>query len=138
MIRIPYTKLPSVSQKEVYLPLVKVRLGYKKTHKITPTLIVALVDSGADVCFCSEQIGAWLGIQFTKIKKETTFTAANSTPFTTKPEVLRLYAYGEDYDCKFYFTDVLPRHTPIILGQLGFFDHFKILFDFKNKVIELG
>ena len=31
----------------------------------------------------------------------------------------------------------LPHETPIILGQVGFFDHFKITFDVKNKEIEV-
>ena len=137
MIQIPYTKLPSVSQKEVYTPLAKVRLGYKKTHQITPFPIVALIDSGSDVYFCSDLIGMWLGIKFDKVKTKAEFTAANRSTFITKPAVVTLYAYNKQYEYEFYFSATLPRHTPIILGQLGFFDHFKVLFDFSNRVIEL-
>lgn len=137
MAIIPYTVLPSKSQGRVYSPLAKVVLNYKKTHKITPRPIPALIDSGADVCFCNDMIGAWLGVKLDKIKNEKEFTAANRSTFKTKPEIITLHAYGKSYDCKFYFTDVLPRHTPIILGQIGFFDHFKIIFDFQNTQIEL-
>jgi len=66
----------------VYKPWVSVSLRYGKTHKVTPAAIVALIDSGADVCFCSKDIGIWL-------------------------------------------------------GQLGFFDHFEVNFDFKKKTIEI-
>lgn len=137
MHQIPYTKLPNTSNTDFYLPLAKVRLGYKKTHKITPVPIAALIDSGADVCFCMDYIGLWLGVNLQKIKQNAVFTAANSTKFITKPEILTIYAYGKQYDCEFYFTDVLPKHTPIILGQVGFFNHFKIAFDYQNKLMNI-
>lgn len=136
MFQFPYTKLPSTSRKEVYLPLAKVRLGYKRTHKILPISVVALIDSGADVCFCTKDIGTWLGIQLNKMKSEE-FTAANRSKFIAKAVAVTFYSYRKEYECKFYFTEVLPKHTPIILGQIGFFDHFKIFFDYKNKVIGL-
>lgn len=121
---------------KIYKPWIKVSLGYRKTHKVTPAVIVALVDSGADVCFCSKDIGIWLGIQFSK-KLFTTFTAANRSSFEAAKETAMLYTCGKNYECPFYFTDTLPHETPIILGQLGFFDHFKINFDLQNKEIEI-
>lgn len=133
---IPYTLLPNKSGKPIHLPLAKVVLNYKKTHKITPIPISALIDSGADVCFCNETIGTWLGIQFKKVK-EGIFTAANRSTFKAKPETITIHVYGKEYGCKFFFTDTLPQHTPIILGQVGFFDHFKITFDYSENQIEL-
>lgn len=120
----------------VYKPWIPVALGYKKTHKITPVTIVALIDSGADVCFCSKDIGIWLGITFIG-KPSVTFTTANGTPLNTLKETIKLYVGGKNYECPFYFSDQLPRETPIILGQVGFFDHFRITFDVKNKEIEI-
>lgn len=125
-----------IPREGVYKPWIQVALGYRKTHKITPHSIIALVDSGADVCFCSKDIGIWLGIKFKK-RDVITFTAANNTPLHTYKEILTLYAAGKKYDCPFYFSDELPRETPIILGQLGFFDHFTITFSVKNKEIEV-
>lgn len=119
----------------VYKPWIPIILGYKKTHRITKP-VTALIDSGADVCFCSKDIGIWLGVQFKK-KKPVQFTAANNTTFDTYPDKITLYACGIQYECEFYFSDSLPRETPIILGQLGFFDHFKITFDVKNQEIEI-
>lgn len=132
----PYTILPSTNHQSIYKPLINVQLNYKKTHKITLP-VKALIDSGADVCFCNDMIGSWLGISLDKIKADTNFTAANGQKFSTKSEIITLKVSGQSYDCKFYFTDVLPRHTPIILGQIGFFDHFKITFDVKTKMIEV-
>lgn len=132
MAKYPYF-IPSLN---VYKSWIRVSLGYKKTHKVTPGAIVALIDSGADVCFCSKNIGLWLGVQF-RNKQEATFTAANGTTFEGIKEVITLYVAGGSYECPFYFSDTLPHQTPVILGQLGFFDHFKIAFDLKNKEIEI-
>lgn len=120
---------------KVYKPWIKVLLNYKKTHKITSG-IVALIDSGADVCFCAKYIGEWLGIRF-KEKQSTTFTAANGSQFKAVAETVNLIACNKGFDCMFFFADDLPRETPIILGQLGFFENFKITFDLKNKEIEI-
>lgn len=134
MAKYPYTILPG-DKRSVYKSLIPVTLNYKKTHKITLP-VTALIDSGADVCFCSKNIGVWLGIQFAK-KKRTKFTAANRSTFWASREDVTFYAGGKHYNCPFFFTDVLPKETPIILGQFGFFDHFKITFDVRNKLIEI-
>lgn len=132
MAKYPYY-IPSP---QVYKPWIPVFLGSRKTHKITTARITALIDSGADVCFCLKDIGIWLGIQF-KNKKEAIFTAANRTSFKALKETISLYIGNVQYECPFYFTDQLPHQTPIILGQVGFFDHFRITFDVKNKEIEI-
>ncbi|OGH15248.1 MAG: hypothetical protein A3H50_03575 [Candidatus Levybacteria bacterium RIFCSPLOWO2_02_FULL_37_10] len=116
-------------------PWIKISLGYRETHKVSPG-VIALIDSGADVCFCKEDIGIWLGIKFSK-KEPTIFTTANRSTFRAQKEAVTIYACGKKYDCLFYFTNDLPHETPIILGQLGFFDRFKITFDLKNKEMEI-
>lgn len=131
----PYYYLPS-KPRPVLKPLVKVMLNYKKTHKVTPE-ITALIDSGADVCFCADYIGLWLGINLRKIKEEESFTAANGKDFQAKKEIISLRLASKLYECPFFFTSVLPKETPLILGQYGFFDHFKITFDARNKLISI-
>lgn len=120
----------------VYKPWITVSIGYKKSHKITPAPITALIDSGADVCFCSKDIGNFLGVN-EKDKQKINFTTANSTSLPTFKEILTLYFGGRNYDCPFYISDKLPFETPIILGQLGFFDHHKVTFDLENREIEI-
>ena len=136
MLKFPYVALPS-KMGNVYKPLIKVRFNYLKTHKITLP-VVALIDSGADVCFCSDFIGAWLGIQFNKIKKDEEFTAANGQTFKAKPVNISVFIENINYKSTIYFTDVLPRQTPIILGQIGFFDRFKITFNATEGYIQIG
>lgn len=133
MAKYPYYILPA-PQGSVYKPFIPVRLSYPKTHKVTNS-IVALIDSGADVCFCSEDIGIWLGINK---KKVVSFTAANNQTFDAYPETTTLYACSKNYSCTFYFSSQLTKKFPVILGQKGFFDHFKISFDFSNREIEIS
>lgn len=133
MASYPYTVLPG--PQPVYKPWIRVVLGFEKTHKITQG-IVALVDSGADVCFCTLDIGLWLGMQFKKRTAEV-FTAANRTTLSAFKETVTLSACGKKYKCPFYFTKVLPRETPLILGQTGFFDHFKITFDLPRRTLDI-
>lgn len=102
-----------------------------------PFPVYSLIDSGADVCLCSKMIGLWLGINFDKAKK-VPMVAANRSTFDTVIEEVNLNVCGKKYKCPFYFSDSLPRETPIILGQKGFFDHFKITFDLANKEIEIN
>lgn len=135
MAKYPYTVLPFPAGK-VYKPLIPVYLGGLKTHKVTSAAINALVDSGADVCFCAMYIGIWLGINFKK-KKPYKFTAANNQPFQTYKEIVKLHACGKNYNCVFYFSDELIKMAPVILGQIGFFDHFKISFDLKNQEMDI-
>ena len=136
MAKYPYTILPSPDTGKVYKPLIPVHISNLKTHKTTSVAINALVDSGADVCFCALNIGIWLGINF-KNKKPSKFTAANNQTFNTYKESIKLHVCGKSYNCTFYFSDELIKMAPIILGQLGFFDHFKISFDLKNQEMDI-
>lgn len=133
MASYPYVVLPG--PKPVYKPWIRVMLGYEKTHKVTHG-VVALVDSGADVCFCTLVIELWLGIRSRQSAVEE-FIAANRTTLTAYREVIVLLACGKKYNCPFYFTKDLPRETPIILGQIGFFDHFKITFDLPRRTLDI-
>jgi hypothetical protein len=122
---------------KVYKPWITVNIGYKKTHKITPAPITALIDSGADVCFCSKDIAKFLGVT-EKGKEKKVFRTANNSPLHTYLETLTLHVGGRSYECSFYISDDLPPETPIILGQLGFFDKHKITFDIENKEIQIS
>lgn len=125
-----------IPQDKVYKSWIPVQIEYKRTHKITSAPITALIDSGADVCFCSKDIADFLGVN-PKNKEKVTFTTANRTSLPTFLEILTLHIGGRNYECSFYVSDKLPFETPIILGQLGFFDHHEITFDLENKEIQL-
>ncbi len=125
-----------IPENKIYKPWIPVEIGFRKTHKITSAPITALIDSGSDVCFCLKNIADFLGVTASN-KEKVIFTAANGTPLPTFLEVLTLYVGGKNYECSFYISDKLPFETPIILGQLGFFDHHKVAFDLQNNEIEI-
>lgn len=134
MAKYPYIALPR-KEKIVYKPWIRIRLGYSKSHKVTPSLFT-LIDSGADVCFCLTDIGVWLGIK-NKHKSVITFKTANKSKFEAFKEIVNVFISGEKYSCPFYFSPDLPPETPIILGQEGFFDRFKITFNLPQKEMEI-
>lgn len=122
---------------KVYKPWIPVNIGYDKTQRKTSASTVALIDSGSDVCFCAKYIADLLGVD-KRNKQERIFIAANGTSLVTFSETLTLYIGGKQYETEFYISDKLPAETPIILGQLGFFDHHKVTFDLDNKAIEIS
>lgn len=132
MPQFSYTILPPGIPK----PWLGVHLGYKKSHKVLPVSVMALIDSGADVSFCARSIGDWLGVTF-RGKQKVTFTAANNQTFEASPETVTLTVGSKSYECPFYFSEDLPPQTPIILGQRGFFDHFVVTFDLRNRVFSV-
>ncbi len=138
MTRYPYFVIPAKGKKDkVYKPIIGVILNNKQNHKVTKKLI-ALIDSGADVCFCADFIGAWLGIPLYKITEEVEFTTANGGKFMAKPANVNILVGGKNYECKFYFTDTLPPNIPVILGQSGFFDKFRVTFNIPEGCIDVS
>ncbi len=134
MAQYPYRLVPPVS-KNVYRPILKVQLGHPETKKFTPE-IKALVDSGADICMASMDIALWLGIEFDGSENSFSIETANSSISQAIKKTITLSTPETHYRCPFFFVDI-PPNKPILLGQQGFFDHFKVCFDFENKAFEL-
>ncbi|HVZ11511.1 MAG TPA: hypothetical protein VG965_00625 [Patescibacteria group bacterium] len=86
--------------------------------------------------FCSLEIASYLG-STKKGKRIRNFTAANGEEFATYKESFALHVGGKKYLCGFNVAEKLPKETPIILGQVGFFDHHVITFDIENKEITI-
>lgn len=133
MARYPYLPLPTGSG-IIYKPIIPVRFSNEEANRRTPR-IKAIVDSGADVCFCSKNIGLWLGVKLTS--KPERFLAVNNQPFQAFAGKVTMTVWQTTYDCPFYFSDLLPEEFPVILGQNGFFDRFHVCFDLKNLEIEI-
>ena len=135
MVKFPFLALPGKKGKVIYKPSIPVSLVFRKTHVVT-SRIYALIDTGADVCFCNKNIGVFLRVNFVN-KPVEYFKAANDQKFPAQKEQIRVYLGNTQVDCPFYFTDALPRTTPIILGEKGFLNRFKVTFDYPNKAIQL-
>lgn len=124
-----YTNIPDQAPR----PYILIGLQYKDI--IFP--IDALLDSGSDCCICHMYIGESLGISFAKKKKHMIY-ATNKTPITVFEETITAKIADNIYPCPFYFSENISLENPVILGQRGFFDHFRVTFDLPENVIELS
>lgn len=120
-----YSKLQGQSEKilSVY-PLVPVTLVYK--HQLIKTPIFALVDSGAEYCYCLKTIGDYLRIKFQN-KNKVTSLAANNTEFVGYREIITGIVNGKRIEIPFVFSSNLNPSFPLILGQTGFFPSLKFV-----------
>lgn len=124
-------------QPNLIVPWIPVSLGSQKTHRVMKHSVMALVDSGADVCLCSEDIAAFLGKMVTDSRKRIVkkLIAADGKQFSSYRVVLNLFVCGHTYECPFYITNTLPHVQPVILGQRGFFSEHQVQFDFRQREI---
>ena len=119
----------------VIKPAIQARLGYKKTHKVTP-FIFSLIDSGADYSYCSYSIASYLGFRYNP-HKEINSTAANNKSFKSVKGVFIIHVAGKMFESPILVTKVLPPFPQVILGIRGLFDQFRVCLDVKNNAIEI-
>ncbi len=96
----------------------------------------AIVDSGADYCVFHAEVGELLGLSVKKGKK-LTFYGTSGSPQNAYFHTIQIEIAGWPMDlyCGFsYDMQTLPYG---LLGQTGFFDRFKVEFDYHNKRLEL-
>jgi len=129
---LPY-QYPSGKIIKVKKPLIKVKLCHK--HEILNTSFFALLDTGADICLCSAEIANLFNIKYKKGRKlKIRGIAGNILGYKISLEV---YIKNNSYKCPFYVVESLPRETPVILGQKGFFYQNKITFDILHNEITI-
>mgnify|MGYP001618300370 CR=1 FL=1 len=106
-------------------------------HKGKVIKYLALIDSGADSNIFHIDIARLLEIdlrvlnkiQFAGIKKDRLCNG-----YIT---VLELGIDDEFYDCPIMFSSDISNSGYGVLGQRGFFDHFKLSLDYKTDNIQL-
>src|SRR5688572_16466632 len=97
MAKYHYELIPPAS-KQVYRPLLPIKLANPLTQKSTSP-IRALIDSGADVCMCSIEVGWWLGFEFDEIEDDFSIETANGSTSRAIKKVVTLIVEGKHYDC---------------------------------------
>lgn len=134
MAKFSYTRIPG---SKLYRPLVDIQFSHPQTGKATPQ-IQALIDSGADICMAPHDIALWLGLEFDGSEEIITFSTANdSLSQAIKKEVILTTPEGRYHCPVFFMNGMIPDRKPL-LGQLGFFDHFKICFDFREQSFQIN
>ena len=140
-MKIPYVLKgpPSQTFKEVFpgtkgifKPQIKLAIQYGAIKET----IFALVDSGADACLFPKGIAELLGIQIRKGERiDFTGISGTQTPFFFHEVEFFLGPFYVKTKAGFSLNDNIG--VGAILGQKGFFEHFLIPYDYKNKFLEI-
>lgn len=96
----------------------------------------ALIDSGADFCIFHTEMAEILGIPVAKGKRMT-FYGTGGTPQTAYFHEVQIEICGWQMDLYAGFSSDMKSLPYGLLGQTGFFDRFKVEFDYQNKRMEL-
>jgi len=139
-VKIPYLEKPvSFGFKQIFpevgdilKPLIPIVVRYQEKKE----KIFALVDSGADACLFPNGLADRLGIDVrTGLRHDFIGIGASKTSFFFHEVEILFGKY--QVKTKAGFSSSQNIGVGGILGQQGFFDHFVIAFDHKNKFIEI-
>lgn len=138
-MKFSYHKTPNADRsfpelKTTQRPIIPIEIFFN--HKTIGYFV--LIDSGADTCIMHADIARQLGLKVENGRR-VTFRGVSSV----KDSV----GYLHDMDLRIggneikavpvTFTDDIGLSGYGIVGQYGFFDKFKIQFDYKNGTVEL-
>lgn len=138
-MKYPYRKLeifPSSASKRkkiIFRPIVPVILSYRKQ-------IVgyeALVDSGADYNVFDAVIAQILGIRLTAGSKRQVAGIGNHIIKGYEHSII-LKVGRKQYRTKVIFSKEVPKYSFGVLGNQGFFDHFEVHFNYRQKYVDIS
>lgn len=123
---------PFPTRQVIFRPVIDIRLlwnGQSTQYRV-------LIDSGADYCIFHSDVADVLGIPLTQGKKMT-FYGTGGLPQVAYFHDIQVEVAGWPLNLYCGFSPEMKSLPYGILGQTGFFDKFKIEFDYQNKRIEL-
>ncbi|OGM22721.1 hypothetical protein A2961_03050 [Candidatus Woesebacteria bacterium RIFCSPLOWO2_01_FULL_39_21] len=124
------TPSPATPRKKIiYRPVIPVILLNKKR-------IVgyqAIVDSGADYCLFEELVTSYLGIKLSTGKKRKIRGIGGKEIKGYQLKILFGVA-GKEYETNVIFSKEIPQNSFDVLGNNGFFDHFKVTFNYPKYI----
>jgi len=129
-----YTEIPNKQDptRPFQRPYLIVRLIYGAKHKD----VVALIDSGADLCLFHSDIGKMLGIDIQAGRKWEFQGVAGGKGIAYLHPVRLIVRTLSSINLEVGFTDSMAVGTGL-LGQQGFFEQFQINFYLHKKFFEL-
>ncbi|MBU0534073.1 MAG: retropepsin-like domain-containing protein [Candidatus Omnitrophica bacterium] len=134
-MKFKYQRIPVASnnafpnRKSIIKPLIPIRLRYQKNF----VDIYALIDSGADDCLFNAEIGAKLGIDITS-GEENSYRGITGQSTIAYFHKIEIEVGGWKHPCYAGFCYDTPLSA---LGQDGFFNLFKIQFNYSKSEIEI-
>lgn len=96
----------------------------------------AIIDSGADLCIFHGQIGEILGLKI-ESGKLLKFSGISGQQLAAYFHDIELEVGGHKFNCYAGFSKEIDNMPYGLLGQIGFFDLFNVIFDYNKQVLEL-
>lgn len=97
---------------------------------------LALIDSGADLCIFHAEIGELIGL-VVESGKLLQYYGISGQQLTAYFHDVKIEVGGYEFDCWAGFSRDIDNLPYGLLGQLGFFNLFNVLFDYNKGRIEL-
>lgn len=113
-------------------PIIVVSLEYNGVVRRYQTL----VDSGADFCIFHSLVGELLGLDV-EYGKEARFEGVGGGSMRAYFHTITVRIGEYTYQLYCGFSRDIPADGYGILGQVGFFDHFKVTFDHPQEELEI-
>lgn len=120
-----------------YRPVIPVKLTNPATGQSLPVL--AWIDSGADSCIFPSNMAEIIGHNLTKGDKiePRGYGSTNIPAYLHTNNLLLVDGFGtrSEWRSSTYFSAGIEGHG--LLGLKGFFSHFKVDIDYRNRIIIL-
>jgi len=98
---------------------------------------VALLDSGSDICIFHSDLATILDIDLNKLSKSSFGGIKKGMRGIMYMSVIEIGIDDYKFETPIYFSPDISPDGYGIVGQNGFFDKFKVLFNLQTRKIEL-
>lgn len=133
-MKFKYQKLRSSKTEEIiYRPIIHISIASDQGK--TQDYFV-LVDSGADNCIFDAEIGEIIGLKIKEGELKKVYGVGGKSINVYFHNIF-ISVGGHEYPLKCGFSYEMAQNGYGLLGQIGFFDKFKVIFDYTKKIIEL-
>ena len=107
-------------------------------HKNSVSIFGALVDSGADSILINSEFAKYVGIDFTRAKKKGGVTGIDGQIMDTYfiDTEIKIKEFNEKIKVEVGFVNGLAINA--LLGQVGFFDNYRIKFERDHNAFEIN
>ncbi len=118
--------------KHVLRPVIPIRVK----HKGRAIGYEALIDSGADYCIFHSELAEIMGIAWDK-GEIVSLGGVGGKKFKGRFSKVKISVGGNEIETKVLFSDDIPDFGYAILGQVGFFEFFRIRFIYQKGEIQI-
>jgi len=136
-MKFPYKKIPVIDPKSqkadhVFRPIIPVTLSFRGKS----VSYEVLIDSGADNCIFDSAIAGVLRMPLSE-DREKYFGGIGGSGIRAYKQGVELSIGGVSFVTEVYFSSDLAKMGYGVLGQRGFFDHFRVRFVYSKKTVEI-